>query len=139
MKHSTNYYDTFIEIADDSPTHHGEVPPQKGDKLTIANIQYQMLAERPYIYTSDDLIFAVYARRKDIVESDLEEAREAYFSKGQPCLRSSPLTKRYGWGVHNDANGKIAIYGAETQAYEDFVKDDAIQKTKAMRSRRLKK
>lgn len=139
MKHSTNYFDTFIEIAEDSPIHHGEQPPVKGDKLTIANLQYQMLVNHPYRYTSDDVLFTIFAQRKDIMEDEWEEERVKFFSKGQPCFRSSPLTKRYGWGVHSDAEGKIAIYGAETEAYENFLQDDRVAKTRAMRSKRIKK
>jgi len=44
------------------------------------------------------------------------------------------LTKRYGFGVHADKDGKIAIFGRETREYEQFVNDDTIKKVKAMRS-----
>lgn len=90
----------------------------------------------PYTFTSDDVLFSVHAIRKDLLESELEEQRQLFFSKGQPCFRSSPLTKRYGWGVHSNAEGKIALYGAETKEYEDFVNDETVKNTKAMRSKR---
>ncbi|MEM7373096.1 MAG: DUF6157 family protein [Bacteroidota bacterium] len=137
--HSTNYFNTFIEIAEDCPVIAGEVPPIRGEKKSIANLQYDMLAENPYQFSSDEVIFTIYAIRKDITESEMEAEREKFFSKGQPCLRSSPLTKRYGWGVHSNDEGKVAIYGAETEAYERLVQDPTIDKTKAMRSKRLKK
>ncbi len=136
---TTNYFNTFIEIAEDCPILNGEIPPLKGDKQTIANLQFEMIYKNPYKFTSDDVIFAVYAIRKDIAESELEEQRRIFFSKGQPCFRSSPLTKRYGWGIHSDNEGKIAMFGAETEAYEQFVQNQAIKKTKAMRSKRVKK
>ncbi|MGO1521505.1 MAG: DUF6157 family protein, partial [Sphingobacterium sp.] len=63
-------------------------------------------------------------------------AREHFFSKGQPCLRTSPLTKSYGFGVHFDHNGKVAIYGVETPAYERFLADGKIKKKKAVRSKK---
>ena len=136
--HSTNYYNIFIEIAEDCPVPQGEMPPLKGEKKTVANLQFDMLYEHPYEFTSDEVLFGVFAIRKAFVKGELEEQRAHYFSKGQPCFRASPLTKRYGWGVHSDENGKIAIYGAETEAYQKFLADDSIKKVKAMRSKRKK-
>lgn len=60
----------------------------------------------------------------------------ANFSKGQACLRASPLTKRYGWGIHSNEEGKIAIYGADTEEYRQFVLDKTVEKKKAMRNKR---
>ncbi len=121
-------------IADDSPSLAGEIPPVKGDKKSIANLQFEMIHKAPYKYTSDDVLFEVYALRNQITKSERKKAREAFFSKGQACFRASPLTKRYGWGVHCDANGKIALYGAETGEYKKLVDDNKLVKVKAMRS-----
>lgn len=134
--HSTNYYNTFIEIAEDCPVQSGEMPALKGEKKSVANLQFEMLYEHPYVYTSDEVLFGVFAERQAFPEGELEAQREHYFSKGQPCFRASPLTKRYGWGVHSDAAGKIAIYGAETPEYQRFLADDSVSKVKAMRSKR---
>ena len=90
-------------------------------------------------YTSDDIFFSVYALRKEIPKNEMEEAREHFFSKGQPCFRASPLTKRYGWGIHSNEEGKVAMYGMETKAYKKFIADQDIKKKKAMRSKRAKK
>jgi len=132
--HTTNYFNTFIEIADDCPTANGEVPPVKADAKTVANIQFEMVSKNPYKYTSDDILFQVFAHRNDLTKSEYKEAREQFFSKGQPCFRASPLTKRYGWGVHYDTNGKMAIYGADSAAYQKFSKDKSLKIIKAMRS-----
>jgi uncharacterized protein DUF6157 len=132
--HTTNYKNAFIEIAEDSPVKKAEVPPLKGDKKTIANLQFDMLYDHPYKYTSDDVLFQVYAERNNIPGSELKEAREAFFSKGQPCMRTSPLTKRYGWGVHNNSDEKIALCGCDTSDYKKFAKDKTLKVVKAMRS-----
>ena len=137
--HSTNYFNTFIEIAEDSPTENGQVPPTKGDKKSVANHQFDMLYEHPYEFTSDEVLYTVHARRKDISQLEWEAQRAAYFSKGQPCFRASPLTKRYGWGIHSDAEGKIAMYAADSPEYQRFLEDDSVEKVKAMRSKRAKK
>ncbi len=134
--HTTNYHNTLVEIAEDSPTKAGEMPPVKGDKKSVANLQFEMLYDQPYRYTSDEVLFAIHAERKEVPASEREEARQEFFSKGQPCFRASPLTKRYGWGVHSNADGKIALYGAESPAYQQLVEDAAVDKVKAMRSKR---
>ena len=135
-KHSTNYFNTFIEIAEDSKNHQGEMPPVKGDKKTVANLQFEKIYENPYKYTSDEVIFDVFAERKGFAPGEMDDQRDHFFSKGQPCLRASPLTKSYGWGIHNNEEGKIAMYGAETEEYKKFVSEDALKKVKAMKSKR---
>lgn len=134
--HSTNYYNTFIEIAPDCPISFGEEPPLKGNTQSVANIQFEMIKKNPYKYTSDDVLFQVFAEKNDLIESEYEEARAKYFSKGQPCFRASPLTKRYGWGVHYNEEGKMAIYGAESPEYQRFLNDANIKIYKAMKSSR---
>ena len=132
---TTNYFNTLIEVAEDCPATHGEIPPVKGNK-SVANLQYEMLHGHPYEYTSDDVLFAVFAERKGISEEELVEQREIFFAKGQPCFRASPLTKRYGWGVHSNDEGKIALFAMDSEAYQDMVTNNAIAKKKAMRSSR---
>lgn len=132
--HTTNYETAFIAIADDCPASSGEVPPMKGNRKSIANIQFEILNKNPYKYTSDDVLFEVFAKKNDLAENELIEARTAYFSKGQACFRASPLTKRYGWGVHHNEEGKIAIYGCESTEYEQFTNNGSIKVYKAMRS-----
>ena len=132
--HTTNYIDTFIEVADDCPTDISENPKSKVDKKTVAEMQFDLVLKNPYKYTSDDILFQVYADRNDLTKSEYKEAREQFFSKGQPCFRASPLTKRYGFGVHSDKDGKIAIFGRETKEYDNFVKDTKIKKVKAMKT-----
>ena len=132
--HTTNYKDTFIEIADDCLANSGEIPSTKSDAKTAANIQYEMVSKNPYKYTSDDILFQVFAHKNDLTKSEYKEAREQFFSKGQPCFRASPLTKRYGWGVHNDKDGKMAIFGAESEQYKKLTKDKTLKVVKAMKS-----
>ncbi|MFK8101037.1 MAG: DUF6157 family protein [Saprospiraceae bacterium] len=136
MKHSTNYFNTLIEIAEDCPASQAEVPPLKGDKKSVANLQFEMLIENPYRYTSDEVFFAVHAQRKEIAKNDFEAEKALFFSKGQPCFRASPLTKRYGWGVHSNVEGKVALHGMDAETYTNLVEDETVSKKKAMRSKR---
>jgi len=131
--HTTNYFDTFIEVAADTKADFGTKPPSKCDKRTIAELQYDIIANHPYQFTSDDIIFQVFAYKNDLLEADFEKERELFFSKGQPCFRTSPLTKIYGFGIHCDSCGKIALYGMETDQYQQFLSDPKIKKIKAMK------
>jgi hypothetical protein len=132
--HTTNYQNTFIAVADDSSVLKGEVPPVKGESKTVAAMQFEIVSKNPYKYTSDDVLFQVFAERKDLTETELEEARQLFFSKGQPCFRASPLTKKYGWGIHCDEQGKIAAYGVGSDEYEKFLNDENLKVVKAMKS-----
>jgi hypothetical protein len=134
--HTTNYFDTLIEVAEDTKASSGTKPPSKGDHKTVAEMQYALVARSPYKYTSDDVLFRVYAERNDIPKEEHQTAREQFFSKGQACLRASPLTKTYGFGVHSNSEGKIALYGMETPEYEKLTKDAKVKKVKAMKSAR---
>jgi hypothetical protein len=134
--HTTNYYNTFIEVAEDCPTSSGTVPPAKEGSPSVARLQYEMLSGNPYRYDSDDALFSVFAVRKEIPEGEWEEQRQIFFFKGQPCFRASPLTKSYGWGVHSNEEGKLALYGMETAEYQKFIGNASIKKLKAMRSKK---
>jgi hypothetical protein len=135
--HTTNYINTFIEVAEDCPVASAEIPPKKSEEKTAAVIQFEMVYDNPYKFTSDDIVFQVFAEKNKIkIKTQIIAEREKFYSKGQPCLRSSPLTKRYGWGVHNNAEGKVAIYAVESSEYKRFSKDKSLVHTKAMRSKR---
>ena len=131
--HTTNYFDTFIEVAEDTNATCGRNPPAKENK-TIAEMQYELIVKNPYKYTSDDIFFKVFADRNDLIKAEYKQAREQFFSKGQPCFRASPLTKTYGFGIHSNAEGKVALYGMESKEYQKFLDNKAVKKVKAMKS-----
>lgn len=133
--HTTNYINTLIEIAEDCPVSESMIPPEKKRK-TIANLQYELLIKSCYQYTSDDIIFECYKIKNDISESEKDNEREKFFSKSQPCLRTSALAKRYGFGFHHNEKGKVAIIPVESKEYQDLVENNSVKKVKAMRSKR---
>ncbi|HLT07721.1 MAG TPA: DUF6157 family protein [Cyclobacteriaceae bacterium] len=133
--HTTNYYNSFIEVAEDCTAVAGMVPPDKPIP-SIAKLQYDKIRHNPYKFSSDEVLFWVAAVRREFSEEEMELQRQQFFSKGQACFRASPLPKNYGWGVHFDASGKMALYGRENSAYAQFLKDENITKLKAMRSKK---
>ena len=134
--HTTNYRNTFIEVSEDTGAISGVKPMPRGDKKTVAEMQYDLIQRNPYAYTSDDVVFQVFAERNDLTAGTLPQARRQFFSKGQACFRTSPLAKTYGFGIHCDNNEKVALYGMETPEYDKFVNDDNVKKVKAMRSKK---
>ncbi|MFI5450556.1 DUF6157 family protein [Pedobacter sp. UC225_61] len=136
--HTTNYFNTLIEVSEDTKATSGSKPPAK-DKKTIAEMQYELIAQNPYKYTSDDIVFQVFADRKDLTKSEYKQAREVFFAKGQACLRTSPLAKTYGFGIHSNSSGKVAIFGMETSEYQKYLDDPKTEKLKAMKSNKRSK
>ena len=138
--YTTNVVNTFVRVAEDCPARVGEEPQPHGGKPTVGTLQYAMLAGAPYTYTSDDVVFATSAAGRALgakaTKKERSAARETFFSKGQACMRASPLGKRFGWGVHADAEGRIAIYAVDSKRYQALAGDPEVAQTRAMRSKR---
>lgn len=71
-----------------------------------------------------------------LTKAEYQQAREQFFSKGQPCFRASPMTKTYSFGVHRNSEGKIALFGMETENNQQFLADTKIKNVQAMKSSR---
>ena len=56
--------------------------------------------------------------------------------KPHACYRASPLAKRYGWGAHFNAAGKLAIYARESKEYREYAKRNDLTQLVAMRNQR---
>ena len=132
--HTTNYRNTLITVAPDTTAVEAAPPPT--GKGTVAERQFAMMHGHDYELTSDDVIFGVFADRAGIAPGDRAAARDEFFSQGRPCLRTSPLTKSYGWGVHSDAEGRVALVPMESDAYRALLGDPVTAKQPAMRSKR---
>lgn len=137
------YRDTFIRVAPDSTATTGRVPPMRGGVPTVPLIEYELLSRQPYKLTQHDLIFETHVRRKGISEKDAKTRRDAIwkelFQKSHPCMRASLLPKKYGWGVHYDARGRIALHAVDSPAYAEFTgPDSGLVLVSAMRQSRKK-
>ena len=124
--YSTNYRDTLVTVSADCPVAVGTIPEKQG---TIAAVGHALLAT-PYAMTSDDLLHAAHVARGG------GKSREDFFATPQACLRASPLVKQFGWGVHHDAQGRIALLGMESAEYRRLLDDPAVAKTPGMRRAR---
>jgi hypothetical protein len=135
-----NYYDAFIRLAPDSTTTRGTVPPARGETKTIPVIEYELLAAKPYFYTQEELQFAVHVEREGITPAQLKAKRKQlwaeFFGKPRACLRCSSLPKKYGWGLHFDKEGRIALVAVESAAYKKFSGSKSFKVVPAMNSKR---
>ncbi len=132
--HTTNYYNTFIEVSEDCPVFESEIPKEKGENKSVALLQFEMISHNPYQFTSDEVLFNIHALRNHLTPNDTN--REEFFSKGQPCFRASPLSKRYGWGTHHDEKGKTALIPMDSNDYKKLIKNSGLKHLKAMRSKK---
>lgn len=134
-----NYSDTFIKVAPDCPAQTAIVSQARGAKPTLALIHFQLIGSAPYAYTHDDVLWLGHARHKELKADEATlEARAAFFSKPQPCLRTSALAKSFGWSLHFNAEGKVALYPVQSEEYRRFASGDEsrLKVIHAMRNRR---
>jgi hypothetical protein len=134
--------DTFVLVALDCPVRAAVVPPGRASGPTVAGIEYELLTARPYALTLEDLIFETHVRRAGLSKAEArsraDEIRKALFAKPHACMRASPLPKKYGWGVHYDGKGRLALYGVESAEYRRFASGGVrdVKLVAAMRSKR---
>lgn len=124
---TTNFRDTLVTVSSDTPVSVGTIPEKPG---TVAGAQHALLADKPYAMTSDDLLHAAHLARGG------DKDRASFFAKPQACLRASPLVKQFGWGIHHDAEARIALVAMESQDYARLLADPAVKKTPGMRRSR---
>ncbi len=142
MRWQMSYVQTLIAVADDCPVMSSVVPTAHAGKKTVAVLQHELIAAQAHTLTQEDVLFEVWLRRQDPPSNpgDLErvELRERFFAKPQACLRSSPLPKRYGWGLLFDHEGKVALCPMESKEYRRLIEGrvNGIRIFKALRSSR---
>jgi len=131
-----SYKDTFITISEDSNVTSARAPVTRNEKPTIASIEYDLIKNNPYKFTQEEVQFQTYLIKNQVEEDNVDELRVQFFSKPKACFRASPLVKNYGWGMHYNNQGKVAIYEVESEIYNQLLNDDNITILKGMRSKR---
>ena len=105
-----NYFNTFIAVATDTSAKYSAVPPLREGKKSIAVLEYELIAAKPYALTQEGVQFAVHIQRKGVTAVELKARRtehwQAFFSKPMACMRALPLPKLYGWSLHFNAADK---------------------------------
>ena len=124
----------LITPAPDCPESKATPPPVKA-KRSRANIEYALLAEAPYALDHKDFTHSVHTAMAAAAGKPAFDY-ETFHAKGQPCMRASPLTKRYGWAAHYDAEGKLALTDPASAEFDTLAADPDLPKKPAMRSTR---
>ncbi len=63
----------------------------------IGLIQFGLISDNPYGLTQYDVLWKGHVLHKGLTGSEAgPEEREAFFAKGQACMRASALTKTVG-------------------------------------------
>jgi hypothetical protein len=133
------YISTFIQVATDSPVDHATVPVLRGEKKSIPVIEYELLADAPHRLTQPEVLFETHVRHKGVPvagKAARQRAWDEFFATSHACLRASPLAKKYGWGFHFDAQGRVALVAVESAAYKRLAKDGKLQQLPAMRGKK---
>lgn len=108
-------------------------------------MQYELLSAHPYRFTQDDVLFETWFRRRpgvvpmpgELAEDERAVLREEFFARPQACLRASPLPKKYGFGLHFDADGRAALCPVESEEYARLsARPAGVKVVEAMRSAR---
>lgn len=110
---NVDYTSTFITVAPDTAAVAGVEPVGS----TVAATTFSLIASAPYALRSSDVIFRVWAGRHGVSADSLDEWA-SFYATPRACLRSSDLGKRYGWGIHADADGRLAVYAVGSAPYE---------------------
>ncbi|CAN5818344.1 DUF6157 family protein [soil metagenome] len=135
-----DYFSTFIAVSPDTSARAGTVPAERGGNTSIAMLEYELIAPQPYVLRQSEVLFAVHVWRRNIPAADVDTKRpelwQALFSKPLACMRTSPLAKIYGWGLHFDEGGKVALVGMETATYGRLRADTALHQKVALRRMR---
>jgi hypothetical protein len=135
-----NYINTFIAVSPDTNAKVGSVPLARERKRSIAQIEYELIASHPYEFTQEEVQFSVHVERTGVTPAQLNAKRSelwsGFFSKPTACMRTSPLGRSYGWGLHFDSQGKVALVPMESPTYQKLSGSPSIEQTRAMRSKR---
>jgi len=115
----------LIQASEDTKAVRGEEPPDDGADKTVARIQFEVLAENPYEFTEHEFYYEVRVVRRKRTDLKLELYN----------IKLIPLLKRYGWGIHRNSEGKLALVACESDRYEELLTDPSVKKTRAYRSK----
>jgi hypothetical protein len=117
----------LIEIASDSPAIRGEEPPDSGTRKSIARISYEVLAENPYRFNEREFYHEVHVVRRGRPHLKIENYN----------IKRLALVKSYGWGIHRNSDGKLALVACESNRYKELQADPRVKRTKAYRNQSL--
>ncbi|MEM5532434.1 DUF6157 family protein [Pseudoalteromonas arctica] len=100
----------LILISPDSKTEVASIPPEG---KTVTRIAYEVLIENPYLYTEQEFMREVHIVRRKCSNLKINKY----------SIKRSDLLKKFGWGVHKDSNGKMALVAVDSDHYRRLSKE----------------
>jgi hypothetical protein len=117
---------TLIMPSDDCDTPVAVVPAGKNKKNPIPVDWYQNLIKCPHKYTEREFRELVYFT----IRGDMTNKIDEYDS------RRSLLCRKYGWGIHFDGSGRMALLGRESKEFKTLSADPLVTKVRAFNAKR---
>jgi hypothetical protein len=114
----------IILVAEDCPISSSEAPPL-GDKKTIARIDYEVLIENPYVFNEREFFKKVHYEQRKRFDLKIETYN----------IKRSSVVQTYGWGVHRNREGKLALIPMESAEYKKL--QETIKNTKSYRKKKI--
>ncbi|WP_026219816.1 DUF6157 family protein [Wenjunlia vitaminophila] len=132
---------TLIAVSADSPVTRSTVPLPRGGVPTVAVVQYELLVGAPHVLTQDDVLFLSWLERQPdadrLTGPERTALRDEFFARPRACLRTSPLPKKYGFGLLLDEHERVALCPVESAEYRRLVGGEGPARVvRAMRTRR---
>ena len=121
-KQDQELVNTLITIAESSSNRSISVESKNGTP-TVASTLFEVLKNHPYEFKQSELFYEVHVSR---LKKDPEQLKLASYK-----LQRSELCSLYGWGIHGDKTGKLALVPCDTKFYELLFNDTGIKKKKA--------
>lgn len=118
-----DFRNALIQVAEDCHAEKGIAPEPKSK---IAYIGYDELSKNPYKYSKLEFYKQVHHVRRGKLELKIETYN----------IRRNDLCKKYGWGIHINESGKLALVGCETEKYRELLNNSLVEKVNAFKKHR---
>jgi hypothetical protein len=118
-------FEEIILVAEDCRVSKSEAPPLGDRKKTIARIGYEVLIENPYFFSEQEFFKEIHFEQRKRYDLKIESYN----------IKRSELVKSYGWGVHRNKEGKLALVPMESTEYKKL--QETIKNSKSYRKKKL--
>ncbi|MGL1933133.1 MAG: DUF6157 family protein [Desulfotalea sp.] len=114
----------LITISADSPTDKAIIPENDGK---LAFLKYSVLIGNPYKYTPLDYFREVHHIKREKPHLKIESY----------SIKRTELVKKFGWGIHVNDAGQIALVACDSKQYEKIFNDPSVLKQNAYRNKKI--
>lgn len=113
----------LIEVAEDYLEKYAQEPPN-GNTKTIPRIEYELLIASPYNFTERELFYEVHVVHRNRPHLKIDTYN----------IKRSLLVQSFGWGLHRNSEGKLALVALESDRYKEL--QGSIKRSKSYRKSR---